>query len=316
MPLVTDSPAREVLPNSTEVEKLLPHVENRWGSILFISLITVSTLAFCPIYLWRYGLTKAEFAFFAFYTLSSSFSITLGYHRLFAHAAFKAAWPIRLFVLIFGGAAFEQSAMRWSSLHRRHHSYTDTDLDPYNIKRGFFYAHVGWILFEKAAVDYSNVRDPAKDPVVLHQHRHFKLWSHLSGLVVPLLVGACIGGWTYAILFPVASRIFLVLNSAFFINSFAHSFGDRPIDPSSSARDHWLGVVLTNGEGYHNFHHRFPSDYRNGICWYHWDPTKWLIWLFSHIGLTSELKRTPAKTILRLNSTGLAPSPPGMRAKE
>src|SRR2546421_3096430 len=101
MPLVIDSPAHEALPNSTEVDSLLPQPENRWGSIIFISLITVSALAFCPIYLWQHCLTKAEFAFFGFYALASSFSITLGYHRLFAHAAFKAAWPIRLFVLIF-----------------------------------------------------------------------------------------------------------------------------------------------------------------------------------------------------------------------
>lgn len=296
MPLI-DSPTNQALPNSMEGRDLSPTVKYRWGSIIFISLITVATLAFCPIYLWRYGLTKAELAFFAFYVLASSFSITLGYHRLFSHVAFKAVWPIRLLVLIFGGAAFEQSAMRWAALHRRHHRYTDTDLDPYDIKRGFFYAHVGWVLVKKPSVDYSNVQDLAKDPMVLHQHHHYKLWSHLWGLAVPLFVGAWIGGWTYAILFPVAARIFLVLNSAFFINSVAHTFGDRPFDPNSSARDHWLGVVLTNGEGYHNFHHRFPGDYRNGVLWYQWDPTKWLIWIFSLFGLTSNLNRASPEAI-------------------
>lgn len=278
---------------------MLPKVKYRPGSIFFISLITVATLIFCPIYLWQHGLTKAELAFFVFYALASSFSITLGYHRLFSHAAFKAAWPVRLFVLFFGGAAFEKSAIAWSALHRLHHRHTDTDRDPYNIKRGFFYAHVGWILVETPRHDYSNVRDLAQDPMLVHQHQHYKLWSHLSGFVIPFLVGAWIGGWTYAILFPVAARIFLVMNSAFFINSVAHSFGDQPFDPNTSARDHWLGVILTNGEGYHNFHHRFPRDYRNGVRWYHWDPTKWLIWLFSRVGLTSKLNRAPPEAVLR-----------------
>src|ERR1700679_564856 len=109
----------------------------RVGSIIFVGLITAVTLVGCPIYLWKYGLTWAEFGFFAAYALASSFAITLGYHRLFSHAAFKPPWPIRLIVLFFGGAAFEQSAMRWSALHRQHHRHTDTDLDPYNIKRGF-----------------------------------------------------------------------------------------------------------------------------------------------------------------------------------
>ena len=275
----------------------MTNVKYRWGSIILVGILTVSTLVLCPIYLWHYGLSQSEFAFFAFYALASSLSITLGYHRLFSHGAFSAAWPVRLFVLFFGGAAFEQSAMRWSALHRLHHRYTDTDRDPYNIKRGFFYAHVGWILVTIAPVNYAIVRDLERDPLVLHQHRHYKLWSNLAGLVIPLLIGAWIGGWIYAILFPVGARIFLVLNSAFFINSVAHSFGDQPFDAESSARDHWLGVVLTNGEGYHNFHHRFPSDYRNGVRWYHWDPTKWLIWILSWVGLTHDLNRASSGSV-------------------
>jgi stearoyl-CoA desaturase (delta-9 desaturase) len=269
----------------------------RVGSIVFVSLITLVTLIGCPLYLWKFGLTWAEFGFFAVYALASSFAITLGYHRLFSHASFKATWPVRLFVLYFGGAAFEQSALRWSALHRQHHRHTDTDLDPYNINRGFFYAHVGWIMLRIPHFTYANVRDLARDRIVLHQHQHYRVWSYVSGVAAPLLIGAWIGGWTYAILFPVVARIFLVLNSAFCINSVAHSYGRRPFQPNSSARDHWLGVILTNGEGYHNFHHAFPRDYRSGIRWYDWDPTKWLIWSLSRVRLTSDLKRTSATAI-------------------
>jgi stearoyl-CoA desaturase (delta-9 desaturase) len=294
-----DSPAPYALPSSTEAENILPKRKYRWPSIVFIVVVTVATLVFCPIYLWRHGLTNAETAFFLFYTLASSFSINLGYHRLFSHAAFKAAWPVRLLVLFFGGAAFEKSAMAWAALHRLHHRYTDTDRDPYNIKRGFFYAHVGWVLVEGRRYDYSNVRDLARDALVVHQDRHYKLWAHLSGLVIPLLIGAWIGGWTYAILFPVAARIFIVMNSVFCINSISHTFGSQTYDPKSSARDHWLGVLLTNGDGFHNYHHRFPRDYRHGFRWYHWDPIKWLIWIFSCVGLTSELNKTPAESIRR-----------------
>lgn len=270
----------------------------RVGSIIFLALITAVTLIGCPLYLWKFGLTWAQAGFFVFYALASSFAITLGYHRLFSHAAFKATWPVRLVVLFFGGAAFEQSAMRWSAMHRRHHKHTDTDLDPYNINRGFFYAHCGWVMLRLPHMDYVNVRDLAHDPFVRHQHDHYRAWSYISGVLVPLLLGAWIGGWTYAILFPVFARIFLVLNSAFFINSAAHSFGSRPFNPASSARDHWFGIIVTNGEGYHNFHHAFPRDYRNGIRWYDWDPTKWIIWSLSRVGLASELKRTSPRAIL------------------
>lgn len=293
----TDSTTHVQPPDSATAAETSPRFVYRWWSIGFIVVVTLVTLVLCPIYLWRYGLTRAEFAFFLFYALASSFSITLGYHRLFSHAAFKAAWPVRFFVLFFGGAAFEKSAMAWSALHRLHHRHTDTDRDPYNIKRGFFYAHVGWVMVEIPRYDYSNIRDLARDPLVVHQDQHYKLWSHVSGFLVPLLIGAWIGGWTYAILFPVVARIFLVLNSAFCINSIAHTFGDRPHDQHSSARDHWLGVLLTNGEGYHNFHHRFPRDYRNGVRWYHWDPTKWLIWMLARLGLASDLNRVSDERI-------------------
>src|SRR5438552_15420494 len=109
---MTERTALDAPPRPTEM--IRAKVTYKWPSIFFIGVITLTTLVLCPIYLWRYGLTKAEFAFFAAYALASSLSINLGYHRLFSHASFKAAWPIRLFVLFFGGAAFEKSAMAWA----------------------------------------------------------------------------------------------------------------------------------------------------------------------------------------------------------
>ena len=270
---------------------------DRWGSILFFLVLTLTTLIAVPLYIYYRGVSFSEWALFVFYVLTTSFAITVGYHRLFAHMTYKAHPLIRFSLLFFGAATFEQSALKWSSLHRTHHQYVDTEEDPYNIKRGFFYAHIGWILLWKHAVNYDNVKDLQKSRLVMHQHTHYKLWSYGAGLVVPLLIGACTGHLLGALLFSVAARLTLVMNSAFFINSYAHTFGSRPFDTSISARDHWLGAVLTNGEGYHNFHHRFPNDYRNGILWFHWDPSKWAIWGLSHFGLVSELKRTSKKAI-------------------
>ena len=99
-----------------------------------------------------------------------------------------------------------------------------------------------------------------------------------------------------ALIMTVSLRMVLVMHSAFFINSYAHTFGSRNFDGRLSAGDHWLGAILTNGEGYHNFHHRYPNDYRNGIRWFHWDPSKWLIFILSKIGLAWDLKRTFQKT--------------------
>ena len=100
------------------------------------------------------------------------------------------------------------------------------------------------------------------------------------------------------VILAIALRMFLVFHVTFFINSFAHTFGSAHYDYHSSGRDHWLAALLTNGEGYHNYHHRFPSDYRNGIRWYHWDPSKWLIWTLAQIGLVSHLRRISVFRIL------------------
>ncbi|KJK63891.1 GMC oxidoreductase [Aspergillus parasiticus SU-1] len=59
------------------------------------------------------------------------------------------------------------------------------------------------------------------------------------------------------------------------IRSLAHWLGDQPFDASKSSRDHFLTALFALGEGYHNFYHKFPSDYRNATKWYQYDPTKW-----------------------------------------
>ena len=105
-------------------------------------------------------------------------------------------------------------------------------------------------------------------------------------MLIAWWIGHPLGGFIMA----VCLRIIVVLHSSFFINSFAHTFGTQPYDKSNSARDNWLCALLTNGEGFHNFHHRFPSDYRNGYRWYHWDPSKWLIFALSKVGLAWDLQ--------------------------
>lgn len=269
----------------------------RWGSVLFLGAVTLVAVVGAPLYAMRYGVSASEWALFAFYFAATSFATTIGYHRLFSHASFEAHPWVRFFLLFFGAATFQQSALKWASLHRTHHRFTDTHRDPYNIKRGFFHAHVGWILFYKQSVDYENVSELKHDPLVTHQHAHYRAWSLVAGLFVPLAIGAMTGHLLGAFVFAVALRLFLVLNSAFFINSFAHTFGEGSYDLESSAKDHWLGAILTNGEGYHNYHHRFPGDYRNGTLWHHWDPTKWAIWLLSRIGLAKNLRSTPTDRI-------------------
>jgi stearoyl-CoA desaturase (delta-9 desaturase) len=270
----------------------------RWAGVAFLVFTAGIGFIAAPLYIFWYGVSFSEIALFVFFNVATMMAITVGYHRLYAHAAFKAHPLLQFFILMFGAAAFEQSALRWASLHRTHHRFVDTEKDPYNIKRGFFYAHIGWIISGKPTVDFQNTADLQKNSLVMFQHKYYQRLALLVGLILPLGIGYLSGHILGAALLAMGARLALVHHSTFFINSFAHTFGTSDYDPDSSAKDNWFGAVLTNGEGYHNYHHRFPSDYRNGIRWHHWDPTKWMIWGLSKAGLISGLLRTPAQAIL------------------
>ena len=284
---------------STQGNHPLPRPQFRWVGILFFIVIHTVGLVGTPLYLFRHRASAAEWSLFLSYFFLTNMAITVGYHRLFAHVTYKTNALTRFLLLFFGAATFEQSALKWASQHRQHHQFTDTERDPYNIKRGFWYAHFGWILFWKHRVNYDNVADLKKSKLVMSQHHFYSLWSVGAGILLPMLIGILIGRPLGAFIMAVNLRLILVMHSAFCINSYAHMFGSRNFDGSISARDNWLGVILTNGEGYHNFHHRFPNDYRNGIRWYDWDPSKWMIFLLSKFGLTWDLKRTSPQNLQR-----------------
>ena len=148
------------------------------------------TLTAVPLYLWYFGVDWFHFAVLAVLFTATGFSITLGYHRLFAHMTFRARLPVRLFTLIFGAAAFENSVLMWASDHRRHHKHVDHEEDPYDITKGFFHAHIGWVLFKLwPEPPLDNVADLKKDPLVVWQDRHIHLLAVMVSFILPTLAG-------------------------------------------------------------------------------------------------------------------------------
>ncbi|MDH4147346.1 MAG: fatty acid desaturase [Acidimicrobiia bacterium] len=262
------------------------------GAAHLLALAGVAWLVFVAASPWTVALGLVWFAL-------CGMGITGGYHRLFAHKSYRASWPVRLFYLCFGAAAVQNSALKWSSDHRVHHAFTDRDGDPYNIRRGFFWAHMGWILFKDPNVQRDNVRDLAADPLVRFQDRFYIPLAILFGAVLPWCLGWIWGDPWGALLVAGFLRLVLEWHATFFVNSLAHTLGSQPYCRVGSARDSFITAIVTLGEGYHNFHHRFQADYRNGVRWYQLDPTKWLVWSLSKVGLTSELRRTPPQAIER-----------------
>ena len=279
----------------------IPFDRVNWSSFLFLSITLLISITALPVYLWHYGFDWFQATLFVVWFALSGLGITLGYHRLMAHSAFKARWPVRLGTLVFGAAAFEGSVIEWASDHRRHHKHVDHDDDPYNISNGFFYAHMGWMLFKlKPEPPFDNVNDLRKDPLVVWQERYWFLIGAFTGLVLPTLIGWAWGGPRAALgafLIAGVARTVCVQHSTFFINSMCHYLGSRPYSTKNTARDSWIMALFTFGEGYHNYHHAFQNDYRNGVKPWQFDPTKWSIWLLQHAGLTSHLRRVPAEKI-------------------
>jgi stearoyl-CoA desaturase (delta-9 desaturase) len=195
---------------------------------------------------------------------------------------------------VFGAGALQNSALKWSSDHRYHHRFVDKESDPYNINRGFFYAHMGWIFYKDPEErSFDNIRDLLKDPLILWQDKYYLPIAILSGFVLPTYIGYLFGYAFGGFLFGGLFRSVFVHHGTFLINSMAHVLGSQPYSTKVTARDSWITALFSNGEGFHNFHHVFANDYRNGIAWYHWDPSKWLIWSLDKVGLSSNLTRTP-----------------------
>lgn len=270
-----------------------------WKNILFFGITSLIALVGLPLYAHFVGLKKVDWVIFTFMAAATMMSTTFGYHRLFSHRAFKAHPLVVFFNLFFGAATFGGSVLNWASGHRIHHKYTDTEDDPYNIKEGFWHAHMGWFLNRKnKIIDFDNVKDLSANKFIKHQHDHYALWAISAGIALPLAVGYAAGSFWGAFFLGVCGRLFFIHQSIFLINSACHMLGKATYSLDESARDSWICAILTHGEGYHSFHHRFPSDYRNGVRWYQWDPTKWMVKFLNIFGLASELNQTPEVKIL------------------
>lgn len=286
---MTDQPARTLPPIN-------------WVTTLMFATTFLAALTLVPWYGLAHGYSTAAWVSLAAFLAANGLSITAGYHRLWAHRTYQAHWALRLVYMVFGTMALQNSILIWATDHRRHHQFVDQPgQDPYAATRGFWYSHIGWMLrhWQSGRQDFSNGRDLEQDPVVRWQHRYYLPLALATNVGLPLAVGWLAGDAWGVLLLAGLLRLVLIHHTTFFINSLAHIWGSRPYTDSNTARDNPVLAFLTYGEGYHNFHHIFDRDYRNGVRWWQWDPSKWLIFGLSLVGVTRNLKRVPDVTIQR-----------------
>jgi stearoyl-CoA desaturase (delta-9 desaturase) len=138
--------------------------------------------------------------------------ITAGYHRLWAHRSYNASKPFQYLLALAGAGAVQGSIKWWSRGHRAHHRYTDTDLDPYNAHKGFWYAHVGWMLVKpRRKPGVADISDLSKNEIVRWQHKYYVYLLLLMGFIVPTVVaGLGWGDWKGGYFYAAAARLLFV----------------------------------------------------------------------------------------------------------
>ena len=261
--------------------------------IILFAAVTLATVVGVPVFGSLHGFTAFDWIVLAVLYAVSGLGITVGYHRLISHRSFDCPAWVRACLLVAGGWALENSALRWCADHIRHHARCDQEDDPYNALKGFWHSHCGWIMVKSPYREEKYEAKLRKDPLIMWQHRYY-IPIVVSGLALPFSLGLIHGGWIGGLgcfLLAGVCRVFLVLNSTFCINSICHLWGRQPHGSEDSSRDSWWVSLVTFGEGYHNYHHTHLRDYRNGPKWYNFDPSKWLVFTLSKVGLAYSLQR-------------------------
>jgi stearoyl-CoA desaturase (delta-9 desaturase) len=282
---------------STDAPEKVSPVKD-WTNIVFLTLSPLIGIVGTALYTWRVGFEPWMLTLCLGLYLLVGLSICAGYHRYFAHKSYECSRLVQVLYAVFGAMAAQNSILVWSAGHRLHHGHVDEDWDPYNIRRGFWWAHILWVFYvDPAQGDTRMIPDLLRNPVARWQHRWYRALLLVGGFGIPTAVGALCGDAVAGMLWGGFLRIVVTHHATFSVNSMAHSFGAAVYDGSTSARDNWLVALLSFGEGYHSFHHRFAGDYRNGIRWYQWDPAKWFIRLLELFGLAWRLRWTGAPRI-------------------
>uniref|UniRef100_A0A2M3YY13 Putative fatty acid desaturase n=1 Tax=Anopheles braziliensis TaxID=58242 RepID=A0A2M3YY13_9DIPT len=294
----------------------LKRAEKRKIKLVWRNVIAFGYLHLAAVYGAWLMLTSARlytiaFAFVLY--VMSGLGITAGAHRLWAHRSYKAKLPLRIILAVFNTIAFQDCALHWARDHRVHHKYSETDADPHNATRGFFFSHIGWLLCRKhpeviAKGKQLDIADLESDPVLRFQRKHYMILMPLACFVLPTIAPVYFWNetWTNAWFVATLFRWTFILNVTWLVNSAAHKWGDKPYDKSISPSENRTVASFAFGEGWHNYHHVFPWDYKTAeLGNYRMNMTTAFIDFFAKIGWAYDLKTVSQEIVeKRVKRTG------------
>ncbi|NJR65600.1 MAG: acyl-CoA desaturase [Leptolyngbyaceae cyanobacterium CRU_2_3] len=277
-----------MISNSTETSSGRQMPALNWASIVFFGAIHALALL-AP---WFFSWSALGVMIF-FHWLFGSIGICLGYHRLLTHRSFQVPKILEYAIALIGALALQGGPIFWVAGHRLHHVHTeDNEKDPYSARRGFWWSHMVWLLYDRPEFfNYEAYKkfapDLAKDPFYRWLNRYFLL------LQVPLsILLYIIGGWSFVI-YGVFLRAVLLWHSTWLINSASHMMGYRTFPCNDNSRNLWWAAILTYGEGWHNNHHAYPNVAKAGFQWWEIDMTWWAIQVLRTLGLARRVVLPP-----------------------
>lgn len=275
-------------------------------------VMPLAGLAAAMVLAWGRGFGWMEFGLLLGMYVATGLGVTIGYHRLFTHRSFKTSRTMTAILGVLGSMAIEGPIVRWVAAHRCHHQHSDHDLDPhsphthggglFNILRGIWHAHMGW-MFDSSPPDASRYApDLLKDRLVVVLSRLFPLWVVLS-FAIPAAIGGLVtlswSGALLGLLWGGLVRTLVVHHVTWSVNSVCHLWGSRPFHSHDHSRNNAIVGVLAFGEGWHNNHHAFPTSARHGLRWWQVDSSYMVIWLMARLGLAWEVRIPDAERIRR-----------------
>nr|XP_049692882.1 acyl-CoA Delta-9 desaturase-like [Helicoverpa armigera] len=258
------------------------------------------------------GIGINTFIWAVFVTYIVAEGITTGAHRYFTHRTFKATPLCRAILLTLQTLAGQNCMFIWCRDHRLHHRYSDTDGDPHNSKRGFFFCHMGWLMHKKhpyvielgRTIDMSDLQ---ADWMVMFQKKYYYPLYLLVAIFIPMYLPVYFfrENWWNSLLVCYFLRYVISLHSTWFVNSIAHLYGTRPYDKNLQPVESWFVSVVTFGEGWHNYHHAFPWDYKAAELSNYINHSATFIEFLEKIGLAYDLKTASPEMVLnRIVRTG------------
>lgn len=292
-------------PQETSLLGFTFNAKIKWRNTLSISLLHIAFIISGLYYIWHrpFSLTSLWGLFVGGL---AGFGVTAGAHRYWCHRAFKATTPGKIILMLAYMCAGQNTLYDWVRDHRVHHKYSETIADPHNANRGFFFAHVGWLMLHKHPEVIKKGRvidmtDILADPVVQFQQKYFAPLKIMFCFILPTLVPVYFWNetWFFAIISQCIIRYTSSLNFTWSVNSAAHMFGTKPYDEKIMPTENRLVALFAMGEGWHNYHHVFPWDWKAAeLGNFGLNVTTMYLTLMHKLGLIYDL-REPSKELVK-----------------